>query len=123
MSAFDSCACSGCRSLALPSGSVRRWSELSERSSGAVPGTGQDKDRNTLRRGLCNKKGSGFRQPCTSYLTGFKNAVQLAVIGNGEAADASKNRLTRLAWNSITCMLEGYDTLGYVINRHLSSCY
>ncbi len=37
----------------------------------------------------------------------FKNAARLTVIGNGEAADASKNGLTRLAWNSITCMLQG----------------
>ena len=53
----------------LPSGSVHRWCELSERSpvDQAVAGTRRDRDGDTLRQ-FGNRKGSGFGKPCTSCL-------------------------------------------------------
>jgi hypothetical protein len=44
MSASAPCAYNGRRSLALSSGCIRRWGDLSERGSGAVIGTGRDRD-------------------------------------------------------------------------------
>ncbi|KIM93119.1 hypothetical protein OIDMADRAFT_21568 [Oidiodendron maius Zn] len=61
-------ACNGRRSLVLSSGSVHRYSDLYERRpvGSVVTGNGRDRDRDTLRHGSCNRKGSGFRKPCTS---------------------------------------------------------
>ncbi len=70
MSASAPCAGNGRRSLVLFSGSFHRWCDLCERSLVDQPviGAGRDRDRNTLRRGSCNRKGSGFEKPCTSCL-------------------------------------------------------
>ena len=44
-------------------------------------GTGRGRDGNTLRRGSCNRKGSGFRKPCTSCLAG-RSCLRLRLSGD-----------------------------------------
>jgi hypothetical protein len=68
----------------LSLGSVHRWCAVSERSPFdlAVTSTGRDRDGDTLHRGLCSRKGSGFRKPCTSCFA-VKKSFTPAIVRRG----------------------------------------
>jgi hypothetical protein len=60
MSASAPCADNGHWSLVLSSGSVCRWCDLSEQSSGAVIGTGRDRDRKYTPPWFVQQEGQWF---------------------------------------------------------------
>lgn len=60
MSASAPCAYNSRRSLALSSGCIRRWDDLSEQGSGAVTSTGRDRNGNILRRGRATGRAVAF---------------------------------------------------------------